>query len=71
LRLTATGIALGLAAARLTTSLLAGMVQGVGVTDVRVFMTTALLLALIAMSACLFPALRATAVDPNDALRSH
>jgi putative ABC transport system permease protein len=70
LRLTGAGILLGLAAARLTSSLLADMVQGVAVTDVRVFGATAVLLALIAMSACVVPALRATAVDPNDALRA-
>jgi ABC-type antimicrobial peptide transport system permease subunit len=70
LRLTGAGILLGLAAARLTSSVLADMVQGVAVTDVRVFGATAVLLALIAMSACVVPALRATAVDPNDALRA-
>jgi putative ABC transport system permease protein len=69
LRLTAAGIVLGLGGAWLTTSLLGDLVQGVAPTDGRVFASTALLLSLVAVAACVFPALRATRVDPTEALR--
>jgi len=71
LRLTAMGIALGVAGAWLTSSLLGDLVQGVRATDPRVFAGTAAILALVAMAACVVPALRATRVDPNDALRAN
>jgi len=71
LRLTAIGIALGVAGAWLTSSLLGDLVQGVRATDPRVFAGTAAILALVAMAACVVPALRATRVDPNDALRAN
>ena len=71
LRLTAIGIAIGLAGAWLTSSLLGDLVQGVGATDPRVFAATAAFLAVVAMAACVVPALRATRVDPNDALRAN
>ena len=70
LRLTAAGIALGLVGARLTSSLLGDLVVGVGTADPRVFASTAAFLASVALAACLVPALRATRVDPNDALRA-
>jgi putative ABC transport system permease protein len=70
LRLTAIGIALGLLGARLTSSLLGDLVQGVRATDPRVFVATAAFLAVISMLACLVPALRATRVDPNEALKA-
>jgi putative ABC transport system permease protein len=70
LRLTAVGIVLGLTGARLTASLLGDLVHGVAPTDPRVFAVTAALLGLIALSASLVPALRATRIDPNDALRT-
>ena len=68
LRLTAIGIALGLAGARMTTMLLQDLVEGIAVTDVRVFGATAAALIVIAMTACLFPALKAAHVDPNEVL---
>jgi putative ABC transport system permease protein len=70
LRLTGAGIALGLIGAWLTSSLLGDLVVGVGATDPRVFASTAVLLACIALAACVVPALRATRVDPNEALRA-
>jgi putative ABC transport system permease protein len=70
LRLTAAGIALGLVGARLTSSLLGDLVVGVGTADPRVFASTAAFLACIALAACVVPALRATKVDPNEALRA-
>jgi putative ABC transport system permease protein len=62
LRLTATGIVLGLIGARLTSSLLGDLVVGVGATDPRVFAATAAFLACVALAACVVPALRATRV---------
>ena len=68
LRLTAIGIVLGLAGARMSTILLQDLVEGIDVTDVRVFGATAIALIVIAMTACLFPALKAAYVDPNEVL---
>jgi putative ABC transport system permease protein len=70
LRLTAIGIGIGLVGARLTSSLLGDLVVGVGAADPRVFAATALFLAFVALVACVIPALRATKVDPNEALRA-
>jgi putative ABC transport system permease protein len=70
LRLTAAGIALGLVGAWLTSSLLGDLVVGVGAADPRIFAATAAVLAAIALSACVVPALRATRVNPNEALRA-
>ncbi|HMC76966.1 MAG TPA: ABC transporter permease [Vicinamibacterales bacterium] len=70
LRLTLVGIVLGLAGAWLTSSLLGDLVVGVGTTDARVFAATAAFLATVALAACVVPALRATRVDPNQALRA-
>jgi ABC-type lipoprotein release transport system permease subunit len=54
----------------LTSSLLGDLVVGVGTADPRVFASTAAFLAIVALAACLVPALRATRVDPNEALRA-
>ena len=70
LRLTAAGIALGLAGAWLTSSLLGDLVVGVGATDPRIFAATAAALAIVALAACVVPARRATTVNPNEALRA-
>ena len=70
LRLTAVGIVLGLIGARLTSSLLGDLVVGVGATDPRVFAVTAVCLGSVALLASIVPALRATRIDPSDALRA-
>ena len=70
LRLTTAGIILGLIAARATTTLLRDMVHGVGANDPRVFAATALFLGCVAMTACIMPTLRATKVEPSEALRT-
>lgn len=69
LRLTAVGIAIGLLAAFALTRLMASMLVGVRATDPVTFIAMALLFFLIAALASWFPAWRASAVDPNQALR--
>jgi putative ABC transport system permease protein len=69
LRLTSIGIAIGLAGAALTSSLLGDLVVGVRPGDPRILTATAAVLALVAMTACAAPAIRALRVDPNEALR--
>jgi putative ABC transport system permease protein len=68
-RLTACGIAIGLAGAWLTSSLLGDLIVGIGPTDPRVFAMTASFLALVSMTACAGPALQAMKVEPHHALK--
>jgi putative ABC transport system permease protein len=70
LRLTATGIAIGLAGAVMVTRLLRSQLYGVSATDPLTLASAALLFALVATVACLVPAGRATRVDPMVAMRS-
>ena len=69
LRLTGAGVAIGLAGARLTSSVLRDMIYGVRPTDPIVYVTTAIVLAAIGLAACVVPAFRAMRVDPIVALR--
>jgi putative ABC transport system permease protein len=70
LTLVGIGLVLGTAAAAFVTQLLATLLFEVEPTDGATFITTALVLALVAMLACLAPARRAASVDPIVALRA-
>ncbi len=67
---TATGIAIGLAASLALVHLMASLVYGVKPVDPLTFAAVAGLLALVATAATCVPARRATRVDPMVALRS-
>lgn len=70
LRLTALGVAIGLAGALGSTRLLSGMLYGVGPVDPLSFGATALLVVAISLGASYAPARRAVRIDPVAALRA-
>lgn len=69
LRLTLAGIALGMMLAVAATRLLAGMLFGVKTTDPATLVGVTLLLLAVATAAVWVPALRATRIEPQSALR--
>lgn len=69
LRLTAVGIAVGLALAAGATRLFASLLFGVKATDPAIFGGVVLLLSAIALLASYLPARRAAQLDPLEALR--
>ena len=63
------GLAIGLIGAYLATRVMASLLFGVTAKDPFTFVAVSVLLAIVALLACYIPALRATKVDPIDALR--
>ena len=63
------GLGIGIVAAFALTRLLSGLVYGVSTTDPVTFISLPLLLGVVAFLAGLFPALRASRIDPLEALR--
>jgi predicted permease len=70
LRLTAAGLALGLALAIGLTRFLAGLLYGITATDPMTVISVVVLLGSVAVLACYLPALRAMSVDPVAAIRA-
>ena len=69
-KLTLLGVLIGLVPALGIARLFASLLFGVGATDPATFVSIALLLVSVALAACIFPARRALAVDPIQALRT-
>ncbi|MEO6568735.1 MAG: FtsX-like permease family protein, partial [Opitutaceae bacterium] len=70
LKLVVTGVALGLVGSFALTRFLRSQLYGVSAQDPATFAAIAMLLIVVAALACLFPAFRATKVDPMIALRA-
>jgi predicted permease len=70
LRLTGAGLGLGLLVSMLLTRFLRGLLYGVSATDPLTVVCVTLLLLVIAVVACLLPALKAIRVDPVAAIRA-
>jgi ABC-type antimicrobial peptide transport system permease subunit len=66
----ALGLVLGIAGALALTRLVSGLLFGVAPTDLACFVASAAVLVVVATLACLWPARRATGIDPQVALRS-
>jgi predicted permease len=70
LRLAVAGLVLGLLLALGFTRFMASLLYGVSATDPLTMVCMTVLLAIVAMLSCCLPALRATRVDPVDAIRT-
>jgi ABC-type antimicrobial peptide transport system permease subunit len=64
-----TGSAIGIAGALLLSRLMSSQLYGVSPTDPITFVAVSVLLTLVALAACYFPARRAMQVDPVVALK--
>ena len=69
MRLAISGVVLGIVAAFAVSRVLANLLFGISATDALIYASVSLLLVLVAMAACYFPARRAARVDPMVALR--
>jgi putative ABC transport system permease protein len=69
MKLTFLGVTIGLLAAWSATRLLVSLLFGLGASDAATFSAISLLLAIIGLLACYFPARSATQLDPVEALR--
>jgi len=69
LKLTLTGVVIGLASSYALTRLMSSLLYNVSATDLLTFVAVSLVLSGVAMAACFVPALRATKTDPMIALR--
>jgi putative ABC transport system permease protein len=67
---TVAGLAIGLAVAAALTRYLEAMLFGIAPLDPVTFVGAPVVLAFVALVACLLPARRATTIDPMAALRS-
>jgi ABC-type antimicrobial peptide transport system permease subunit len=63
------GLVLGWIAAFSLTRVMAGLLFGVHASDPWTFAAVSVLLAVVTIAACILPAVRATKVDPIEALR--
>jgi ABC-type antimicrobial peptide transport system permease subunit len=63
------GLGIGLVLALALTRLLSGLVYGVSTTDPLTFVSLPVLLGVVAFLAGFFPAMRASRIDPLEALR--
>jgi len=70
MRLTAIGIACGLALSFAATRLLADLLYGIKPADPLTYVSVSLLLAVIALVSCYVPARRAASIDPMKSLRA-
>jgi predicted permease len=71
LRLAAYGLCLGLTMSMLLTRILRGLLFGVSPMDPLTIVSVIVLLLLVAIASCYFPARKATRIDPVVAIRAH